>query len=98
MATPKLNDEELREALFELKDWSLRDGKLHRDYKFADFVHAFGFMATTAIAIEKRNHHPEWSNVYNRVAVDLTTHDAGGITRKDVELAHLLDTVAARLA
>jgi 4a-hydroxytetrahydrobiopterin dehydratase len=98
MATPKLNDEELRAALFELKDWSLRNGKLHRDYKFADFVHAFGFMATTAIAIEKRNHHPEWSNVYNRVTVDLTTHDAGGITRKDVELAHLLDTVAARLA
>jgi 4a-hydroxytetrahydrobiopterin dehydratase len=55
-------------------------------------------MATSAIAIEKRNHHPEWSNVYNRVTVDLITHDAGGITRKDVELAHLLDTVAARLA
>lgn len=98
MATAKLNEEELRAALFELKDWSLRSGKLHRDYKFADFVHAFGFMATTAIAIEKRNHHPEWSNVYNRVTVDLTTHDAGGITRKDVELAQFLDTVAARLA
>ncbi|HEX4808913.1 MAG TPA: 4a-hydroxytetrahydrobiopterin dehydratase [Bryobacteraceae bacterium] len=98
MVTPKLNDEELRTALFELKDWSLRNGKLHRDFKFADFVHAFGFMATTAIAIEKRNHHPEWSNVYNRVTVDLTTHDAGGITRKDVELAQLLDMVAAKLA
>ncbi|HEX4228542.1 MAG TPA: 4a-hydroxytetrahydrobiopterin dehydratase [Bryobacteraceae bacterium] len=98
MATPKLNDEELRSALFELKDWSLRDGKLHRDYKFADFIHAFGFMATSAIAIEKRNHHPEWTNVYNRVTVDLITHDSGGITKKDVELAQLLDTVAARLA
>ncbi|HWF45651.1 MAG TPA: 4a-hydroxytetrahydrobiopterin dehydratase [Bryobacteraceae bacterium] len=98
MTTPKLNDEELRAALFELKDWSLREGKLHRDYKFPDFVHAFGFMATSAIAIEKRNHHPEWSNVYNRVTVDLITHDSGGITKKDVELAHLLDTVAARLA
>jgi 4a-hydroxytetrahydrobiopterin dehydratase len=97
MATPKLNDEELRSALFELKDWSLRDGKLHRDYKFADFVHAFGFMATSAIAIEKKNHHPDWSNVYNRVTVDLMTHDSGGITKKDVELAHLLDTLAARL-
>lgn len=98
MATPKLNDDELRAALFELKDWSLRNGKLHRDFKFPDFVHAFGFMATTAIAIEKKNHHPEWSNVYNRVTVDLTTHDSGGITRKDVELAQLLDAVAARLA
>ena len=98
MAIAKLNEEELRSALFELKDWSLRGGKLHRDYKFADFVHAFGFMATAAIGIEKRNHHPEWSNVYNRVSVDLITHDAGGITRKDVELAQFLDMVAARLA
>ena len=98
MATPKLNDEELRSALFELKDWSLRDGKLHRDYKFSEFVHAFVFMATSAIAIEKKNHHPDWSNVYNRVTVDLITHDVGGITRKDVELPPLLGTFAAKLA
>ena len=65
--------------------------------KFADFVHAFGFMATSAIAIEKMNHHPEWFNVYNKVVVDLSTHDAGGVTDKDVELAKLLDSVAGRL-
>jgi 4a-hydroxytetrahydrobiopterin dehydratase len=98
MATPKLNDEELQTALLGLKDWSLENGKLHREYKFADFVHAFGFMATSAIAIEKRDHHPEWSNVYNRVTVDLTTHDAGGITKKDVALAQLLDSLATKLA
>lgn len=72
--------------------------KLHREYQFADFVHAFGFMATAAIAIEAMGHHPEWSNVYNRVTVDLTTHDAGGITAKDVELARKLEALAARLA
>jgi len=55
-------------------------------------------MATAAVLIEKRNHHPEWLNVYNRVTVDLTTHDAGGITQKDVELARLLDSIAARFA
>ena len=73
------------------------DGKLHREYKFADFVHAFGFMTTAALAIEKMNHHPEWFNVYNQVRVDLTTHDAGGITAKDVELAGLLDRTAKKL-
>lgn len=98
MATPKLSDEELQAALSGMKDWSVRNGKLHREYKFADFVHAFGFMATAAIAIEKKDHHPEWCNVYNRVTVDLTTHDSGGITQKDIALAEMLDKVAAKLA
>ena len=92
----KLTESELKSALKELKGWSLADGKLHREYKFADFIHAFGFMATAAIAIEKMNHHPEWFNVWNKVVVDLTTHDAGGISAKDVELAKLLDSLAAR--
>lgn len=73
------------------------NGKLHREYRFPDFVHAFGFMATSAIAIEKMNHHPEWFNVWNKVAVDLTTHDAGGISAKDLELARLLDAFAKKL-
>jgi 4a-hydroxytetrahydrobiopterin dehydratase len=98
MAIPKLNDGELQAALSGMKDWSVRNGKLHREYKFADFVHAFGFMATAAIAIEKKDHHPEWCNVYNRVTVDLTTHDSGGITQKDIALAEMLDKVAAKLA
>ena len=81
-----------------LTGWAVQNGKLHREYQFHDFAHAFGFMATAALMIEKRNHHPEWLNVYNRVTVDLTTHDAGGITRNDVELADLLDAVARKLS
>jgi 4a-hydroxytetrahydrobiopterin dehydratase len=92
-----LSELELRSALEKLPGWAVANGKLHREYKFRDFSYAFGFMATAATAIEKRNHHPEWSNVYNRVTVDLTTHDAGGITAKDTELAALLDEVANRL-
>jgi 4a-hydroxytetrahydrobiopterin dehydratase len=96
-ARSKLTEAEIHSALKELKDWSLAQGKLHREYKFTDFVHAFGFMATSAIAIEKMNHHPEWFNVYNKVIVDLSTHDAGGVTAKDVELAKLLDGFAGKL-
>ncbi|MGA8028889.1 MAG: 4a-hydroxytetrahydrobiopterin dehydratase [Bryobacteraceae bacterium] len=94
MARQKLDEEELRSALEELPAWTVKADKLHREYKFADFPHAFGFMATAAVLIEKINHHPEWLNVYNRVSVDLTTHDSGGITNKDVELARLLDGIA----
>jgi 4a-hydroxytetrahydrobiopterin dehydratase len=96
-ARHKLTESEIHSALIDLKDWTLAQGKLHREYKFADFVHAFGFMAISAIAIEKMNHHPEWFNVYNKVIVDLTTHDAGGISAKDVELAKLLDGFAGKL-
>lgn len=88
---------ELAEALSSLRGWTVVDGKLHKEFKFADFIHAFGFMATSALAIEKMGHHPEWFNVYNRVTVDLTTHDAGGITVKDTELAKILDEIAAKL-
>ncbi len=94
----KLTEIELRHELNSLKDWTLKEGKLHREYRFSDFIHAFGFMATCALCIEKMNHHPEWFNVYNRVTVDLTTHDAGGISAKDVELARLLDSTAAKFA
>nr|MCU0248189.1 4a-hydroxytetrahydrobiopterin dehydratase [Bryobacter sp.] len=78
MRPTKLNESEIATALASLPGWSLASGKLHREYKFADFSFAFGFMATAATAIERMNHHPEWFNVYNRVTVDLTTHDAGG--------------------
>lgn len=93
----KMTDSEVRASLEGLVGWTVKNGKLHREYKFADFVHAFGFMATAAIAIEKMNHHPEWFNVYNRVTVDLTTHDAGGISSKDFELAAVLDGIANKL-
>ena len=93
----KLSDAELNAALAELPEWKLEKGKLHREYKFDDFIHAFGFMSTSAFAIEKMNHHPEWFNVYNRVAVYLVTHDAQGITAKDIELAAILDKTAQKL-
>ena len=93
----KLTDTALAAAVDSLPGWVARDEKLHREYQFPDFVHAFGFMATAAIAIEAMNHHPEWSNVWNRVVVDLTTHDAGGITAKDILLAEKLEELAKRL-
>jgi 4a-hydroxytetrahydrobiopterin dehydratase len=97
MATEKLTDVELASALYSLDGWDVKDGKLHREYRFPDFVHAFGFMATSAIAIEAMNHHPEWFNVWNRVVIDLSTHDSGGITSKDIELATKLEGIAKRL-
>ena len=97
MPIPKLTSTEIANALESLPGWSAAAGKLHKEYRFADFIHAFGFMTTAALGIEKMNHHPEWVNVYNRVNVDLMTHDSGGITRKDVELAQLLDAAAARM-
>jgi 4a-hydroxytetrahydrobiopterin dehydratase len=94
----KLTDSQISEGLTSLAGWKVQNGKLHREYKFADFAHAFGFMATAAPLIEKNNHHPEWANVYNRVTVDLSTHDAGGITQKDLDLARLLEGIAKQLS
>jgi 4a-hydroxytetrahydrobiopterin dehydratase len=93
----KLADAEVRSYISHLPGWSASNEKLHKLFQFEDFAHAFGFMATAAVLIEKLNHHPEWSNVYNRVEVFLTTHDAGGITARDFELAHLLEKVSAPL-
>ena len=87
MSRAKLTPDALREALAELDDWSLVDGKLHREFRFPDFVSAFGFMTSAALVAESMNHHPEWSNVYDRVSIDLSTHDAGGISGLDFELA-----------
>jgi 4a-hydroxytetrahydrobiopterin dehydratase len=98
MRPSKLTEAELDAALSSLPGWKPSGAKLHREYRFPDFTHAFGFMATAATAIERMNHHPEWSNVYNRVSVDLTTHEAGGVTALDVELACLLDSIAEKLS
>jgi 4a-hydroxytetrahydrobiopterin dehydratase len=97
MPVPKLIDSELRTAMDALPGWTVAAGKLHREYKFSDFIHAFGFMATSALAIQQMDHHPEWSNVYNRVTVDLTTHDSGGITANDTALAAVLESIAVRM-
>jgi len=94
MSRAPLSEDALAKALADLPEWRIADGKLHRELRFPDFVHAFGFMASVALAAEARNHHPEWSNVYDRVVVDLTTHDAGGITEKDLELARTIDALA----
>jgi 4a-hydroxytetrahydrobiopterin dehydratase len=90
----KLDEAALRDAVAGLEGWSLEAGKLHREYRFPDFVTAFGFMASVALVAESMNHHPEWQNVYGRVVVDLTTHDAGGITEKDLTLARRMDALA----
>ena len=95
MARHKLDDEELAKRLTQLPGWALQGGKLHREYKFGDFVEAFGFMAGAALVAERMNHHPEWFNVWNTVRVDLTTHDAGGITARDFELAAAMEHLAA---
>ncbi len=92
----QLSEEELQNALSAqaLSGWSVLNGKLHKDYEFADFDAAFGFMKKASFEIEKMNHHPEWFNVYNKVTVDLVTHDAGGITENDTKLAGILNELA----
>ncbi len=87
MRPSKMTDEEIRNNLANVPGWEMIDGKLHRSLKFANFSRAFGFMSSLALVAEAKNHHPEWSNVYNRVVIDLKTHDAGGITALDFELA-----------
>ena len=90
----RLNDEQVSEALAGLSAWELADGKLHREFKFGNFVEAFGFMSRVALTAERMGHHPEWFNVYNRVVVDLRTHDCDGISDRDFELARRIDTLA----
>ena len=92
----RLSDAELASALDELPGWSVVAGKLHREYRFADFSEAFGFMTRVALEAERMNHHPEWSNVWSRVVVDLVTHDAGGLTASDVKLARRIEALAQR--
>ena len=94
----KLSEAEIAAGIGQLAEWSVKDGKLHREYKFPDFAHAMGFMMIAAPKIERLDHHPEWANVYNRVTVDLVTHSAGGITKKDLDLAALLEGIALKLA
>lgn len=87
MSIPKLSEQEVARLTASLDDWIVRDGKLHRTFRFADFVSAFGFMAQVALVAERMDHHPEWSNVYGIVAVDLITHDADGLSERDFALA-----------
>lgn len=93
----KLTGAERRAALARLPDWREVDGRdaIAREYAFPDFITAFGFMARVALVAEKMDHHPEWTNVYGRVSVLLTSHDAGGLTSRDIRLAEAMDRLAA---
>jgi 4a-hydroxytetrahydrobiopterin dehydratase len=88
-----MTDAETAAAIDQLADWKVVDGKLNRAFKFKDFVEAFGFMTKVAIVAEKMGHHPELSNAYNRVVIDLVTHDVGGVGPLDIELAKKIDTL-----
>ena len=94
---PKLTDQERADLLPSLEGWSLVEGRdaIHKTFVFADFSEAFAWMTRVAMAAEKRDHHPDWSNSYRRVEVTLTTHAAKGLSRNDIELAQDMDRFAA---
>ena len=89
----KLSAQTIDDELKNLKGWTVVNNKMHKEFEFNDFNQAFGFMTSAALHIEKMNHHPEWFNVYNKVVIDLTTHDAGGITQNDINLAKILNSL-----
>ena len=101
MPEPTLSTEAVERALAELNHnrgaaapWEIAAGKLHKTFVFANFIDAFAFMTAAALSAEKMNHHPEWRNVYKTVSVDLTTHESGGITQLDFDLAAAMDALA----
>ena len=94
MARPlKLSDTDVQSRLAALPAWALRDGSLHREFTFKDFSAAWGFMSRVALEAERLGHHPDWCNSWSRVVVELATHDAGGITELDFELARRMDAL-----
>ncbi|HLH06253.1 MAG TPA: 4a-hydroxytetrahydrobiopterin dehydratase [Terriglobales bacterium] len=95
MRATKLNEPEITAELKKLKGWSLEQGKLHRVFEFRDFSQAFGFMTQVALAAEAMGHHPDWSNAWNKVTIDLSTHSAGGLTQSDFQLAAKIQELSA---
>lgn len=95
MAATPLTAAEIADLAESLPDWSLHEGKLRRELRFRDFSEAFAFITRVALVAERLNHHPEWSNVWNRVTIALTTHDCGGLSSLDVELARRIDGLVA---
>ena len=93
MGLEQLSKDQVQNYLKELSGWSVVEGKLHKEFQFETFNQAFGFMVRASMEIEKMNHHPEWFNVYNKLVVDLTTHDAGGITENDIKLARIMNSL-----
>lgn len=97
----RLDSGQIQAALAALPGWrydASRGGMIRRDFKFGDFAHAFAFMTQIALVAQRRDHHPEWSNVYDRVEIALTTHDAGGLSQRDVDLARYADEAFERFA
>jgi 4a-hydroxytetrahydrobiopterin dehydratase len=90
----KLSEKEIAQEVTKLSGWKVVNGKVNKTFEFDDFVQAFGFMTRVAMEAEKMNHHPEWFNVYNRVRIDLVTHDVGGISDYDIKLAKTIDRIA----
>jgi len=92
-----LDQSQIHDEVAKLSNWSVKEGKLHAEFRFADFVDAFAFMTKVALAAESAQHHPEWRNVYNRVTIDLVTHDAGdAISQNDIDLARKIDTLIGK--
>ena len=91
MAAVPLTPDQIAALPEHLPQWCVVEGKLHRELRFADFVEAFGFMSRVALVAEAMGHHPEWRNVWNRVVIDLITHDIGGLSNLDVQLAARID-------
>ena len=97
MQVSKLDDKAKANALASLPEWTFdaQAGGIRRTLRFGDFAEAFGFMTRVAIIAEKTDHHPEWFNVYNRVEILLTTHDAGGLSQRDIDLARTIDAMTS---
>lgn len=98
MSIEKMTPQQIEAGLQGLSGWNVKDDKLHRELKFKNFVQAWGFMTQVAILAEQMDHHPEWRNVYSQVTIDLTTHEAGGISQRDFELARKIDETLADMA
>jgi len=92
----KLSNEEIQQALSTLDGWSFKNNNIEKQFQFRDFVEAFGTMTRIAILAEKMNHHPEWTNVYNKLSIKLSTHDEGGVTEKDIELAKQIESIVGK--
>jgi len=94
MAVTRLSEKEVFAELEKIPGWSIEQGKLHRVFEFRDFRQAFAFMTGVALAAEAMNHHPDWSNAWNKVVIDLMTHSAGGLTKNDFELAGQIQKIS----
>lgn len=92
-----LSFDQIERELISLPQWGYRDGKLHREYRFGDFNTAFAFIAGVAALAQQLDHHPDWCNSWNRVTIELTTHDAGGVTMQDFQLAREIEQLAIKL-